>query len=113
MSGSSPERAIYSVTVARWVSFVRTLMPMAAGMSRLRFSTYLLYEAPGVVGWVLLYVAVGVLAGESWERATQVVGVGGAVAFAAAGLALWITVRRRAARRSPLDDDAPSHGDQA
>lgn len=86
---------VYSVTVARWVSFVRTLMPMAAGMSRLRFSTYLLYQLPGVVGWVALYVAVGLLAGESWEVATRIVGVGGAAAFAVAGAVLWLTVRLR------------------
>jgi len=98
---------VYSVTVARWVSFVRTLMPMAAGMSRLRFSTYLLYQAPGVVGWVILYVAVGLLAGESWEAATRVVGVGGAAAFALAGVALWITLRLRA-RRGAAE---PSPGD--
>jgi membrane-associated protein len=86
---------VYSVTVARWVSFVRTLMPMAAGMSGLRFSTYLVYQAPGVVGWVLLYVGVGLLAGESWAVATRIVGVGGAVAFAVAGLVLWVALRRR------------------
>jgi membrane protein DedA with SNARE-associated domain len=90
----------YSVTVARWVSFVRTLMPMAAGMSGLRFSTYLVYQAPGVVGWVLLYVAVGLLAGESWEVATRIVGVGGAVAFVVAGLVLWVVLRRRRRTRS-------------
>jgi membrane protein DedA with SNARE-associated domain len=95
---------VYSVTVARWVSFVRTLMPMAAGMSGLRFSTYLVYQAPGVLGWVLLYVAVGLLAGESWEVATRIVGVGGAVAFAVAGAVLWVVLRRR--RRTGSGSDA-------
>lgn len=88
---------VYSVTLARWVSFVRTLMPMAAGMSGMRFSTYLVFELPGVVGWVLLYVGVGLLAGESWELATRIVGVGGAAAFAVVGLVLWIGLRRRRA----------------
>ncbi len=95
---------VYSVTLARLVSFVRTLMPMAAGMSGLRFSTYLVYELPGVVGWMLLYVGVGLLAGESWELATRIVGVGGAVAFAAVGLVMWLAVRRRAPSGSTRPD---------
>lgn len=102
---------VYSVTVARWVSFVRTLMPMAAGASRLRFSTYLLYEAPGVVGWVILYVAVGLLAGESWELATRVVGVGGAVAFAVAGVVLWLGLRRRRTNAGARPGETPHRTD--
>ena len=93
---------LYSVTVARWVSFVRTLMPMAAGMSGIRFGTYLLYELPGLVGWAALYVAVGFLAGESWEAVTRIIGLGGTVAFAVGGLVFWWILRRRA------DDTPPS-----
>lgn len=89
---------IYSVTVGRLISFARTLMPMAAGMSELRYRTFLFYELIGLVGWVAIYVAIGWLAGESWEAAAQWVGVGGAVAFAVAGVVLWVVWR---ARRGP------------
>jgi len=92
---------VYSVTVARWVSFVRTLMPMAAGMSGIRFGIYLMYELPGLVGWVALYVAVGFLAGESWEVVTQIIGVGGTAAFAGAGVVFWWILRRKGSDRSP------------
>ncbi len=89
---------VYSVTLARLVSFVRTVMPMAAGMSGISFPRYLAFEVVGLVGWVGLYVLIGVLAGESWQLATRIVGVGGTAAFCVAGLVLWWVVRRRTVR---------------
>jgi hypothetical protein len=42
-----------------------------------------------------------VVAEESWQAATQLVGLGGAVTFAGAGAVLWAAFRRR--RRRPTD----------
>lgn len=89
----------YSVSLARMVSFVRTLMPMTAGMSEIPYPRYLAYELAGLVACVAIYVSIGALAQESWELATQVVGVGGAVAFAVAGAVLWTAFRRRHRQR--------------
>lgn len=88
-------RPIYSVTVARLVSFVRTLMPMAAGMSPLRYSVFILFEVPGVLLWVAMYAGIGLVARESWARLTSMVGVGWAVVFLVVGLALWFRTRRK------------------
>ncbi|HSM05251.1 MAG TPA: DedA family protein [Longimicrobiales bacterium] len=85
----------YSVTVARLVSFVRTLMPMSAGMSRIGPFTYFVFELPGVVAWAVLYVGVGYLAGESWQFVTSLVGVGWLVLFGVVGGLLWLRARRR------------------
>jgi membrane-associated protein len=85
---------VYSVTVARLISFVRTMMPMAAGMSGLPYRTYLLYELVGLVGWTAMYVAIGVLARESWGVANQLVGVGGTAVFAVVGVSIWILMKR-------------------
>jgi membrane-associated protein len=85
----------YSVSVARLVSFVRTVMPMAAGMTGIPYPRFLAYELLGLAGCVTLYVAIGALAEESWQVATQLVGLGGAVAFAAAGAVLWAAFWRR------------------
>lgn len=91
---------VYSVTVARLVSFVRTVMPMAAGMSDLSYRRYLRYEVIGLVGWGAIYVAIGFTGLEGWEAMTRVVGVGGAAVFVAVALAgLWLVKRRRAASR--------------
>jgi len=85
----------YSVTVARLVSFVRTLMPMAAGMSGLAYRRYLPFEVMGVLGWGALYVAIGLAARESWVLATRLVGWGGTVIFLAVAAAVLHLVRRR------------------
>ncbi|GMV07761.1 MAG: hypothetical protein AMXMBFR53_40360 [Gemmatimonadota bacterium] len=90
---------VWSVTAARLVSFVRTLMPMAAGMSGIAYPRFLAYEVVGLAAWVGLYVSIGVLARESFQLATQVVGVGGAAAFGVAGAFLWAAFRRRQRRR--------------
>lgn len=95
---------LYSVTVARLVSFVRTLMPMAAGMSLLRYRVFLRYEVPGVVAWAAMYAVIGLLARESWQRVTTMVGVGWTAVFVVAGVALWIRTRRR---RRPVPADGP------
>lgn len=99
----------YSVTLARLVSFVRTLMPMVAGMSGIAYPRFVAYEVVGLLGWATLYVAIGVLAQESWELATQVVGVGGAVAFGCAGAFLWMAFRRRPRRRGSKASPSPPH----
>jgi undecaprenyl-diphosphatase len=103
----------FSVTVARLISFVRTVMPMAAGMSGLEYRRYLPYEIAGVVGWCLMYVGIGVLARESWELATQVVGVGGTVVFGVAALMGWrvLRARMRLRRHSARAGVPPSPGD--
>ncbi len=86
---------VYSVTLARLISFVRTVMPMAAGMSGLRYRRYLPYELVGLAGWTVIYVSIGIVTRESWEMATQLVGVGGVSVFLVVGLILWFIFRRR------------------
>jgi len=98
---------LYSVSVARLVSFVRTVMPMAAGMTGIAYPRYLAYELLGLAGCVTLYVAIGVLAQESWQVATQLVGLGGALAFAAAGTVLWVAFWRRHRHRRGSVGEAP------
>jgi len=103
----------YSVTFARLISFVRTVMPISAGMSGLSYRRYLLYEVPGLGMWVAIYVSIGILANESWGLATQLLGVGGTLAFAAATVVVWTALRRsgtsrRTRRTRPSDGPTES-----
>ncbi len=88
----------FSVSVARTVSFVRTLMPWMAGMTDMRFGRFLAYDLVGIAGWAVLYVGAGTLAGRNWRRVVGAVGTGGLALFAALALLLWLVGRRRARR---------------
>jgi dephospho-CoA kinase len=63
-----------SVTLARFVSFVRTLMPWFAGMSRMPWAKFFFYDVLGAFGWAAASIAVGYFAGESWEAAAGILG---------------------------------------
>jgi membrane protein DedA with SNARE-associated domain len=95
VGGLLERHPVYSVTVARLLSFVRTLMPMTAGMSGMSYVHYLTYQIPGLIGWLGIYVSVGVLAGESWDIAIRSIGAGGALMFVVLGGALRRLLKRR------------------
>jgi len=88
---------VYAVSFARLISFVRTLMPIAAGTSHLRYRSFLLYDVMGVAVWATAHLVVGYVAGESWERVVALMGLGWAVLFAGAGAVLWVIHKRRRA----------------
>lgn len=89
----------YSVTVARLISFVRTVMPMAAGSSSLPYPRFLPYEFLGVLAWSGTYMAMGAAAEEGIDWAQRLAGPYGALMFAAGALGIW-WVTRRAFRRA-------------
>jgi dephospho-CoA kinase len=71
--------ASLSVSLARFISFVRTLMPWFAGMSGMPYRRFLVYDVVGVLGWAIASVALGYLAGESWDVAASALGTTSAV----------------------------------
>ena len=97
----------YSVTLARLVSFVRTVMPMAAGMSSLTYRRFLAFELAGVAGWLLIYALLGFGAGEGLERLVALVGVGWTAVFVVVGVTLWIVARRRTAGTPGPEEEGP------
>jgi membrane-associated protein len=88
-------RPFLSVTIPRLISFVRTAMPLAAGMSGLSYSRYLRYELIGLVLWCALYVTMGVAVGEGWHWAAQMFGLDGTTALLLLVVAAGFVVRRR------------------
>lgn len=96
---------VYSVTVARLISFVRTIMPMAAGMSGIGYRRYVPYEVVGLLGWATIYVSIGFAGREGWQIATRIFGLGGAVAFVVVSIVTLLVVRHR--RRSVVMDAGP------
>ena len=90
--GRSP---FISVTLARVISFVRTVMPLAAGMSDMSYRRYLPFELLGLAIWCALYMAMGVAAEQGWSLALRLFGPLGAVITAALVVGAWMVVRRR------------------
>lgn len=86
---------LVSVTMARLASFVRTLMPAAAGMSGMTYPRFLAFDLAGVLLWVGLYAGIGVAAGESWWMASGLLGTGWAVVIMVALVGSWWLARRR------------------
>lgn len=93
--------AAVAVTLARFLSFVRTLMPWCAGLSRMPYPRFLVYDLLGVLGWACGSVALGYLAGESWKIIAGTLGTASALVLVLVALgAVIAAVRRR--RRSDL-----------
>lgn len=86
---------LIGVGFARMVSFVRTLTPPLAGMSRISYVRFLAYDLPGVACWAAAYVGVGLLAGEGWRVATRWIGAAWVALFLVGGFVLWLFTRWR------------------
>jgi membrane-associated protein len=52
-----------SLVVGRFVPFVRTYVPLAAGIAAMRYPRFLLWNALGGVSWTVVMVVIGVLLG--------------------------------------------------
>ncbi len=107
-------RPFRAVTLGRTVSFVRTLMPAAAGRSGLPFPRFVGYDLLGIGAWLVLYVGVGLLAGASWQAVSGLVGTGWALILLSllVGGAVTARVRERGIL-PPEKDAAPPPGNAA
>jgi undecaprenyl-diphosphatase len=62
------------VFAARWVAFVRTLLPRLAGSAGMPYRRFAPWNIVGVASWVSASVLVGYLAGTSYETVSRVLG---------------------------------------
>ncbi len=88
-----------AVMVGRWVAFVRTIMPRLAGMSRLSYRRFLLWNIIGILVWIPGSIGIGYLAGSSYQNVIQNSGrlnvvIGAVLAAAAVIIAAYIAVKR-------------------
>lgn len=88
-----------AVLLGRWVAFFRAVMPALAGASRMRYPTFLAWNATGGVIWGTAVVVAGYLAGASYAQVEKSIGRGGAVVAAVVvvvALIVWQVRRHRA-----------------
>ncbi|WP_324603522.1 VTT domain-containing protein, partial [Phycicoccus elongatus] len=71
-----------AVFLGRWTAFFRAVMPARAGVSRMPYRRFLIWNAAGGIVWGVVVVVVGYLAGLSYDRAAAWLG-GGATAVVA------------------------------
>jgi dephospho-CoA kinase len=107
------KRSLLAVTLARFISFVRTLMPWFAGMTRMPYGRFLLYDLLGVTGWGVASVAAGYLAGRSWHVLASALGTASTIivlllALAMGGVALRARRRMRRLVRVALTGNIAS-----
>jgi membrane-associated protein len=102
-----------AVFVARWTAFFRAVMPGIAGLSQMRYRTFLFWNACGGIAWGITFSLVGYFAGASYEKVASAIGKGTAVVVALlviAALVVWRVRRKRRERAEEegfAEDDAP------
>ncbi len=100
--------SVLAVSLARCIAFVRTIMPWFAGMSRMPYGRFALYDALGVLVWGLGHVALGYVAGQSWQLLATVLGSATLALLVIAALVAAVYLYRRRARPAPTRTDQES-----
>lgn len=85
-----------AVLIGRFTLALRVLVPGLAGMARMPYRTFALFNVAGAVAWGSAVVLAGYLAGNSWHAVAQVIsGIGVGLALAVvAGLLGAFLLRR-------------------
>ncbi|KJS54070.1 DedA family protein [Streptomyces rubellomurinus] len=100
-----------AVFFGRFVAFFRPLVPSLAGVSRMAYRRFLLYNALGGAAWGVGFTLLGYFAGAVYTRVEGTVGrvtaVTVVVLVAVAFLVRYLR-RRRSRRRAGSGDDRPS-----
>lgn len=78
-----------TILFGRFVAVVKSLGPVAAGIGRMPYGTFLFYNVIGSILSVALYLTLGYFFGASWKLISKWAGWGGAAAF---GLIVVIVV---------------------
>lgn len=87
-----------SVFLGRWTALLRALVPAAAGMAKLPYRTFIIWNVAGGVFWATAIVLAGYAAGNTYTRLEKYLGRGTLVILALVILAFVIrhfVVKRR------------------
>ncbi|MFF5563376.1 DedA family protein [Streptomyces sp. NPDC012623] len=104
------ERGAVAVFLARFVAFLRALMPALAGLSDMAYRRFFLFNALGGLSWGISCTVLGYFAGAAFTRIESRVGVIAAVVIAAlvlVALAWWGLRRRRRASAERAESGRP------
>jgi membrane-associated protein len=110
-----------AVFLGRWLALARALVPGLAGMSGMRYRTFLAYNAVGGIVWGTTFVMIGYGAGTSYAAVAKTVGTYslGILVAVVVGVVVYVVVRRRRDRRlwgggaGARGDDSVARGDDS
>jgi membrane protein DedA with SNARE-associated domain len=101
-----------AVFLGRFIAFFRAMMPALAGISKMPYQRFLLFNALGGLVWGVGFTVLGYFAGNAYAKVEAQVGRAVALAIAAiviAGLVVWhFRRRRRADAPNPHQPPAPT-----
>ncbi len=84
-----------TVFIGRFLSILRSFGPVVAGISRMRYRTFLAWSVASCIVWGIAFTLIGYFFGKSWEVIERYMGWGGSAAFVAGVLiVLWLLHRK-------------------
>lgn len=101
-----------AVFLGRFIAFFRALMPALAGISRMPYPKFLLFNALGGLVWGIGFTLLGYFAGTAYKQVEKTAGTAVAVTAAVivvVAAVVW-EVRRHRGKRDP-DPDGDGDGD--
>jgi undecaprenyl-diphosphatase len=97
-----------TVFIGRFMSILRSFGPVVAGISRMRYRTFVAWSVPSCIVWGIVFTVIGYFFGKSWEVIDRYAGWGGAIAFVLGVIAvLWFLHRKREKELEEELDDEP------
>ena len=96
--------AALSVSLARMVPFVRTLMPLIAGSTGVAYRRFLAFDLLGIGGWAFLGLGIAYAGARSWEIGVGSVGLGWATLGGAGLIAAFLVLKGLFLRPSVVGD---------
>ncbi len=102
-----------AVFLGRFVAFFRAVMPLLAGVSRMRYPKFLAYNTIGGAVWGASAVLIGYLAGNSYHEVEQLAGRGAAIGAAAVVLIAVVVWQVRRYRHEQAGNTAGAQGQAA
>jgi membrane protein DedA with SNARE-associated domain len=98
-----------AVLLGRFAPGVRTLISVPAGLSSMRFTTFLALSAAGSTIWIGLLLAAGLFLHSNWHIVADILGPLGKIllVLVALGLIGWVLWRRWRERRTASEREQP------
>src|SRR6266545_1665859 len=90
-----------AVLLGRFTAALRVLIPGLAGMARLDYRTFAVYNAAGGALWATGFVLLGYAAGSGWRRVEQVAGQASLIVLLVVGVVAAVVLGARWTARHP------------